>query len=152
MTTITRGLRVQFENGLDVLRGYIVGRYIDGSLPSMEETWTCYADQVRVRLPLFHGKDGKGPPVMIAGPQRRNRNGDAIVNMRGYPKVDMIQQTAERWLTLVDPDGVQACDASGAAIHLATSGIIGVPGDPLQLVRNGVPVPFRVRLRRMVIL
>jgi hypothetical protein len=50
-------------------------------------------------------------------------------------------------IVLVDADGVQACDLSGAALHKNWGGV-----EPLQLVKHGVPVPFRVRARRMTVL
>lgn len=131
---ITKGVRVEFENGRDMLRGTVASLHSDPKRPEMEETWTVFADSVLVKEP-----DGHKP-------------GDVLLDREGNPRLDSkgnAKQSAptpvfkETWLQLVDENGLQACDENGIALHK------NFAGDPLQLVKHGVPVPFRVRARRL---
>lgn len=138
--TITKGTRVQFECGLDMLRGNVIARYADPKRPDMEETWTCYADQVLVRKPML---DEQGKQKTQPGKPLTNANGEQLLDAKGEPKCRPEPMFTESWVTLVDDDGVQKCDDEGNARHQSAA------GGPLQLVKGGIPVPFRVRARRM---
>lgn len=139
-----KGDRVQFENGLDVLRGVIVGKHVDPNRPDMEETWTVFADTVLVKTPIL-GPDGEH--ARGTGEPRSDRHGNPVVDAKGNAKLTAGEPLySTEWLVLVDDDGVQACDKDGRALHK------NFAGDPLQLAKHGVPVPFRVRARRMTVL
>jgi len=135
MTAPKKGDRVQFDNGHDTLRGVLVGRHVDPKRPEMEETWTVFADSVLKRTPT--GQRAPGHP-------RIDRDGGPVLNAVGERKYTAGEPIyTEEWIELVNADGVQACDHDGVAIYK------NFAGDPLQLVKYGVPVPFRVRVRRM---
>ncbi len=142
MTSIKKGARVEFENGLDTLRGVVVGKHIDPKRPDMEETWTVFADSVLDETPALD--DGK--PMMEPGEPRIGRDGAPVIDSKGNPKLTSVPVIYKEWVALVNEDGVQAVDHDGVALHW------GKGGAPLQLVKNGVPVPFRVRARRMTVL
>lgn len=128
---ITKGMRIRFENGSDILEGTVIGKFVDSTRPDMEETWTVFADSVLVKEPT--GELAPGQP-------RKDRNGDPVLDAKGQPKLTApTPVVAEKWLRLVDDDGVQTIEHPNFA------------GDPLQLVKHGVPVPFRVRARRMTV-
>lgn len=142
MSNIVKGARIQFENGRDVLRGTVVAKYVDPKRPTMEETWTCYADQVLVRVPKLdeHGDQVTQPGELLT------HGSLPITNVSGKQKRQALPAFTESWATVVDADGVQACDSEGQALHQSAS------GGPLQLVKSGLPIPFRVRARRMTVL
>ncbi len=138
---ITKGMRVQFENGRDTLRGTVASLHSDPKRPDMEETWTVFADSVlkRTRMLTDDGYPASGP-----GKPSLDRDGKPRLDLRGQPKLtdgEPIYQ--DEWITLVDENGLQECDEDGVALYK------NFAGDPLQLVKHGVPVPFRVRARRM---
>jgi hypothetical protein len=135
---ITKGMRVEFENGRDTLRGTVASLHSDPKRPDMEETWTVFADSVLKRTDT--GKRTEGGPLL-------DRDGKPRVDLRGKPKFDSGEPIYhDEWIKLVDDSGLQACDENGIALHK------NFAGDPLQLVKHGVPVPFRVRARRMKLL
>jgi hypothetical protein len=136
---ITRGSRVEFHNGHDVLRGTVVGRYVDDKRPDMEETWTVFADTVLARRPMLdeHGKPRRAPGKPLV---RTTEEGDEVpvLDVDGKQKIgDGGPVTIDTWVKLVNEDGVQSSAYESAN------------GGKLQLVKDGVPIPFRVRARRM---
>jgi hypothetical protein len=132
---ITKGMRVEFENGRDILRGAVASLHSDPKRPEMEETWTVFADSVLKRTDT--GKRTEGQP-------RLDRDGNPVLDSKGKQKLtDGEPVYADEWIVLVDENGLQACDDNGAAVYK------NFAGDPLQLVKYGVPVPFRVRARRL---
>ena len=132
---ITKGMRVEFENGRDMLRGVVASLHSDPKRPDMEETWTVFADSVLKRTDTGKRTDGK---------PRVDRDGAPVLDVNGNRKLDAGEPIyADEWVVLVDENGLQACDDNGIALYK------NFAGDPLQLVKYGVPVPFRVRARRM---
>ncbi len=106
--------------------------------------------------PVLTGPDGAsldetpalddGKPMMEPGEPRIGRDGAPVIDSKGNPKLTSVPVIYKEWVALVNEDGVQAVDHDGVALHW------GKGGAPLQLVKNGVPVPFRVRARRMTVL
>ena len=124
---MNKGDRIEFENGRDMLRGTIVAPYVDPMRPDMEETWTVFADSVLKRTPTGE---------LTPGIPRIGRDGQPVIGSNGKPKLTDPQPVyADEWIKIVD--------GNGQAAHA------GAAGDSLVLVKNGVPVPFRVRARRM---
>src|SRR5690349_3123977 len=96
---ITRGMRVQFENGRDTLRGTVAALYTDANRPDMEETWTVFADSVLERTDT--GERTEGKPLL-------DRDGKPRLDLRGNPKLSAGEPIHdERWITLVDENGQQ---------------------------------------------
>ncbi len=129
-----KGDRIEFENGRDMLRGVVVGKHVDAGRPDMEETWTVFADSVLKRTDT--GKRTAGEPLA-------RHDGAPVLDSKGKQKLGAGEPIyTDEWIRVVDEDGVQACDKDGLALYK------NFGGDPLQLVKHGVPVPFRVRARR----
>jgi hypothetical protein len=127
---ITKGMRVEFENGRDILRGTVASLHADPKRPEMEETWTVFADTVLKRTDTGQPRfDRDGKPVLDKNGKQKLTDGEPIYQ--------------DEWIVLVDENGLQACDDNGVALYQ------NFAGDPLQLVKHGVPVPFRVRARRL---
>lgn len=134
-----KGRRIEFENGRDVLRGTVISKFVDSKRPDMEETWTVFCDSVLFKEPVVTA-DGHPATESV---EIRRRDGTPVLDKNGEPKRMAVPVFKETWIVLVDADGNQPCDADGRALYK------NFGGEPLQLVKNGVPVPFRVRRRRM---
>lgn len=148
MSKITKGTRVEFHNGHDVLRGTVVARYVDDPKPGqdprpdLEETWTVFADSVLVRAPVV-GPDGK--PQRAAGAPLVKATAAGAIPLLSHTGAQKLGDggpiTADRWVKVINDDGVQTVRPPSSNGN----------GEPIELVKNGVPVPFRVRARRLQI-